>query len=230
MLPRTNITEPLQTLPSSRGALVRAFLLADPATPIAELYPPTAQYAGFNLLTLAAARAADGTLHFPHATRVSNGGARGPIALRALRQDERAAGALSNGIDAAGDAWPKVLIGRALFVSAVSADADDDDDEAALAARLFALLRTPPAEPVRAREELRRAVCVPPLVVGAGHYATRLATVLLIRRSGAARFVERDVWVDAPGGAGEPLLNSPEGAGDRIWEGRVEAPDVQIKV
>ncbi|KAJ6585490.1 NRDE protein-domain-containing protein [Mycena capillaripes] len=244
----TNITEPLQSLPSSRGDLSPAFLLAAPHTPLDVLYPPDAQYAGFNLLLLEAewqlspppATSTSRCLHFPHASLVSNGGAGGPLTSRPLRPDERATGGLSNGLHvggAGGEAWPKVVQGRALFEDAVkvhTADgAGEKDADAALAGRLFALLRTTAAEPVRVREELRNTICVSPLeihtkpsaaasapgdtsagansAVPAGpapnadkpapkYYATRTASVLVVRRSGEGLFVERDVWRLADGG------------------------------
>lgn len=234
----TNITEPYQRLPSSRGALAPAFLLGQPGTPLEELYPQ-ASYAGFNLLVLeaewdeaspaesvsisaAAPTSAVPTrlIHFPHASLVSNNGGGGPLAWRALRADERASGSLSNGLHVSGtggEAWPKVVQGRALFADAVRAHDEalredgkkEGDADAALAHRLFALLRTTAVEPVRAREELRRTICVSPLeihlngaqppssvpaLVKDKAYGTRTASVLLVRRSGEALFVERDVW------------------------------------
>ncbi|KAJ7490547.1 NRDE protein-domain-containing protein [Mycena latifolia] len=247
----TNITEPAQTIPSSRGDLVSAFLLADAQTSLDALYPPAGQYAGFNLLVLAAEREprtpgadAASRVHFPNATLLTNGGARGPIRTRVLSPAERENGGLSNGVDGAGaDAWPKVVQGRALFAEAVasvpalgpscSPDPDSGDQDAAaeaqdtlLAARLFALLRTTAREPIRAREDLRRTVCVAPLPVGEGSnkamYATRLATVLLVRRSGAARFAERDVWVRADAEEGGVRLVEP-GVGERLFRVKVRA-------
>jgi hypothetical protein len=188
-----------------------------------------------------------------------------------------------------------VVHGRALFAQAVTAhdealrgdagDAqkgdgnaygevkkqEDADADAALAGRLFALLRTTAAEPVRTREELRRTVCVRPLEIRAvnastapstpttstpaeptsandadgdptpttnkppAHYATRTASVLLVRRSGEALFVERDVWrlkVGALGGMqlyqdGEiggmdvPVWERKDGDGERVFRIRV---------
>lgn len=55
-------------------------------------------------------------------------------------------------------------------------------------------------ETVTDRAGLRRTVHVAPVAVppkdgkGEDLYATRLSTVLLIRRSGEALFVERDIW------------------------------------
>ncbi|KAJ6583910.1 DUF833-domain-containing protein [Mycena vulgaris] len=258
----TNITEPPQSLPSSRGALIPAFLLAppaSPATPLADeleaLYPPAAQYTGFNLLVLAAEWEGDALegdapkrLHFPRAALLTNRGARGPVEARLLTAEERACGGLSNGVDGPGRAgvaegragartvclrpWQgrlPALLGRLGPVGNGAGGADAEEDAAArdtaLAARLFALLRTTASDgaPIRAREDLRRTICVPPLginslslgsqsnatagpgsskeqtasplgtpapLTAANAYATRLATVLLVRRTGAALFVE----------------------------------------
>ncbi|KAJ7250053.1 NRDE protein-domain-containing protein [Mycena haematopus] len=266
----TNITESYQVLPSSRGALAPAFLLAQhPRTPLAEIFPQAA-YAGFNLLVLeaeweASASTSGRRLHFPHASLLSNGGAGGQLLSRPLRADERASGGLSNGLHVGGggagggEAWPKVVQGRALFDEvlrthdAASADVDAD---AALAKRLFALLRTTAAEPVRAREDLRRTICVEPfeIVLTGGTndtssslptppptptpppnkwYGTRTASVLLVRRSGEALFVERDVWrVGRGGGGGGVELyqggavggsgdGEGEGDGERVFRVRV---------
>ncbi|KAF7364785.1 hypothetical protein MVEN_00348500 [Mycena venus] len=255
----TNITEPYQSLPSSRGSLAPAFLLGKPRTPLETLYPQ-GSYAGFNLLVLEAEWEASSSsappqptasasisvsprLHFPHAFLVSNGGAGGQLLSRPLRAEERTSGGLSNGLhvtETGGEAWPKVAQGRTLFSDTVKAHDEalrrDDarDADAALAGRLFALLRTAAAEPVRAREELRRTICVRPLEISAKPrpdvnnaqtpdssasavpatingtgtpipstptiYGTRTASVLLVRRSGDALFVERDVWRLKPGG------------------------------
>ncbi|KAJ7069357.1 NRDE protein-domain-containing protein [Mycena amicta] len=246
----TNITEPPPSPapPASRGALAPAFLAAPRKTPLANLYPPDAHYAGFNLLVLEAESNED-TIYFPQdsASLVSNGGAGGKIATRVLRVDERVLGGLSNGIHVnqdgsgvgAGEAWPKVSFGRAQFSSAVDAFHHDleesqleDDDEAKdmlLTRKLFTLLRTPPAEPPRAKEELRNAICVPPLAIGVGanprqYYATRTATVLLVRRRGGqAVFVERDVYVWRQDEGGTVELNEGDD-GERVFRFRVGVP------
>ncbi|KAF7314789.1 hypothetical protein MKEN_00953000 [Mycena kentingensis (nom. inval.)] len=258
----TNITEipPSPPPPKSRGALVPAFLGAATApVPLEEVFPPDPQYAGFNLLVLQASReeGEGGGIRFD-ASLVSNGGAGGRIAARTLRRDERVVGGLSNGLHVdvnAGEQWPKVALGRAMFqevvaaagwreafsASASSGEAhgtqdSEDDPEMRLAEKLFALLRTPPEEPPQAREDLRKAICVPPLGLptGRGYYATRTATVLLVRRDGRAVFVERDVWrvkTGEPGadmqGEGEvaPELNEGTGeGGQRVFRVRVEVP------
>ena len=61
------------------------------------------------------------------------------------------------------------------------------------------LIRWRSPEPPRAREDLRNTIYVDPLMVQLGddeppeHYATRLSTVMLVRRDGQVLFVERDV-------------------------------------
>ncbi|KAF8215064.1 NRDE protein-domain-containing protein [Mycena galopus ATCC 62051] len=234
----TNITEPYQTHSTSRGSLASAFLLAPPHAPLEELFPQAA-YAGFNLLVLEAddtSPAASTKLHFRHTSLLSNGGAGGPLQSRPLRASERASGALSNGLHvsgAGGEAWPKVVQGRKLFADVLRAHDEAHDtvepvelsqeereaNDTELAARLFGILRT--TDPtVRAREELRRTVCVRPLektTLQAGAtgpadwYGTRTASVVLVRRSGEALFVERDVW----------RLKSEAEGGVELYEGGV---------
>lgn len=202
------------------------------------LYPPAAQYAGFNLLVLGAQWAPPSAssdaprLHFPHASLLTNNGARGAIVARALRPEERVCGGVSNAAESVGGGpWPKVAAGRPLFADAVAvesaADPDPDAQDTALAARLFALLRTTAAGPI-VRENLRQTICVPPIEVAVAvaggsrdYYATRLATVLLVRRDGSGVFVERDVWRAAGGGGVE--LAEP-GGGERRFPVQIEAP------
>lgn len=134
---RTNITEPGASYASSRGTLVAAFL-ADPrgdldlAGATTALTAQDAAYAGFNLLLLeplspfptatgpASATATDtdsATLAYD-ARLLTNGGGGGPIRARTLSDDECACGGISNGVDGeGGDAWPKVVHGRAALRS-----------------------------------------------------------------------------------------------------------------
>lgn len=133
---RTNITEPGAYYASSRGTLVSAFL-ADPrgdldlAGATTALTAQDAAYAGFNLLLLeplspfpitgpASTTATDtdsATLAYD-ARLLTNGGGGGPIRARTLSDDERACGGISNGVDGeGGDAWPKVVHGRAALRS-----------------------------------------------------------------------------------------------------------------
>ncbi|CAK5270653.1 unnamed protein product [Mycena citricolor] len=260
----TNITEPLQKRASSRGALAPAFLAAHPGTAPDALFPPGGQFAGFNLLLLEGSwgpASEDGlgsgsgsgsALAFDGAWIVSNSGAGGPVRCRALRTDERAIGGMSNGIHVAtadndndddGASWPKVLAGKELLARIAAAPtpppSDGSDPDTALAEQLFSLLCTTAPAPIRARQELRRTICVHPVDVSAGEkayapvggkheahgglgpapapplpvfYGTRTATVVLVRRDGSALFVERDVWRIAGEGAAARPVRAPPGS------------------
>ncbi|KAJ7643661.1 DUF833-domain-containing protein [Roridomyces roridus] len=200
----TNITETPQSLPSSRGELAPLFLLAPESPDIEKLYPSSAQYAGFNLLLLSASPSPDGRgLEFPapNVHLLTNNGARGPLTSRPLHANERRAGGLSNAAESAGGpAWAKVCAGVPLFSSVLEEfSATGERGEEKLTESLFELLRTEAPGP-HTRATLRTTICVPPVRVTSNPdtpgpwYATRTATVLLIRRDGRALFVERDVW------------------------------------
>ncbi|KAJ7019443.1 DUF833-domain-containing protein [Mycena alexandri] len=244
----TNITETPQTFSSSRGALPSTFLsAAAPRTPLQDMYALDVQYAGFNMLLLEGVWDDNKQLSFADASILSNDGAGKRLAFRSLRPDERALGGLSNGIHVGGvegEAWPKVVDGRALFAE-VSQSSNEEADDEELASHLFALLRTTAPNPPRAREELRQTICVQPIEIqtvnGNGivsapkYYATRTATVLLVRRTGEAFFVERDVWslkagaprgvhmyVDGKVGCDRTRNGSARaGAGERVFRVRV---------
>lgn len=130
---RTNITETGAKYASSRGTLVASFL-ADPrgdsdlasATAALTAQEQQPSYAGFNLLLLEPLLppAASLTTSTPAATAtailaydarlLTNHGGGGRVRARALSAAECACGGVSNGIDGAGgDAWPKVVQGRA---------------------------------------------------------------------------------------------------------------------
>lgn len=116
---RTNITEPTQTFPSSRGDLLSSFLSSPQSSHALEeevrrRVPCDARYAGFNLVLLAPAHPS------PHlsfdALYVTNHGAGGPITYRPLSDTQRHHTALSNGIDGHdADEWPKVQHGIHAF-------------------------------------------------------------------------------------------------------------------
>ncbi|GJE91591.1 NRDE family protein [Phanerochaete sordida] len=221
----TNITEEHRPYASTRGALASAFLLPDrPGEPmqdhLAHLLQENRAYAGFNLLLLdPRADAAQGLAY--DAAYVTNHGGGGPIAARPLSDDERRCGGLSNGVDGHGaEAWPKVRLGAAMFrdeLRGVTSATPEDD----LVARLFHLLTWRSDAPPRARAELRNTIHIEPLPVTAGGehalYGTRLSTVLLVRRDGAAAFFERDIWVlDAAGQA-----TRGDAAAQRVFRFRV---------
>jgi uncharacterized protein with NRDE domain len=162
---RTNITEPGASYASSRGTLLAAFL-ADPrgdlnlASATTALTAQDAAYAGFNLLLLeplsplptttgpASTTATDtdsATLAYD-ARLLTNGGGGGPIRARTLSDDERACGGVSNGVDGeGGDAWPKVVQGRAALQSILDEGSAGEgpkiaDADSYLAERLMDLL------------------------------------------------------------------------------------------
>lgn len=161
---RTNITEPGASYSSSRGALLTAFL-ADPRGDLDLAGATTAltaehiAYAGFNLLLLeplppllpttgpASTTTTDVATTLAYDARLlTNGGGGGPIRARTLSADERACGGISNGIDGeGGDAWPKVVQGRAALRSILDEGSAGEGPEIAdvdshLAERLMDLL------------------------------------------------------------------------------------------
>ena len=147
---RTNITEPVRKYTSSRGDLTAAFLV--PQTPGATLQAVIdaflavnrdRAYAGFNMLLLSPSRTASpgsGGLAFDGAILTNSGGG-GKITSRALSEDERLCGGLSNGLtDPGAPAWPKVEHGRTAFAHDVLDTLPRDATEAEIVERLFALL------------------------------------------------------------------------------------------
>jgi len=161
----------------------------------------TTSYAGFNLLLLepsvppGTTTTGDAGTELTYDARLlTNGGGGGRVRARTLSDAERASGGISNGVDGeGGDAWPKVVQGRATLRSVlvehrreveVEVDKDQDQvgegpssssggpdreiaDDAAdvhLAERLIELLTAhSPNPPPRVRAETRNAICVPPL-------------------------------------------------------------------
>ena len=162
---RTNITEPSASYASSRGTLLAAFL-ADPrgdldlAGATTALTAEHTAYAGFNLLLLeplppilpttgpARTTTTDNaaTSLAYDARRLTNDGGGGPIRARTLSDEECACGGISNGVDGqGGDAWPKVVQGRAalrriLDDGSVGGGPEIADADSHLAERLMDLL------------------------------------------------------------------------------------------
>ncbi|KAH7885478.1 NRDE protein-domain-containing protein [Phlebopus sp. FC_14] len=209
----TNITEPITKFNSSRGHLVSSFLTSELSLPLGEenirrLIPHDAKYAGFNLLLLAPSSPNWTRLSF-NARYVTNRGAGGPITYRPLTDAQRRYGGLSNGIDGEGaDEWPKLQRGldsmRAILDTLLPSSSEDE-----LTEQLFDLLTWRSSQLPRDRTELRNTVQVEPLVLSATDniYATRLSTVVLIRRNGEVLFIERDRWKLAQDG--RPYLADP---------------------
>jgi hypothetical protein len=99
----------------------------------------TTSYAGFNLLLLepgtttttttsGTGNAASAELTYD-ARLLTNGGGGGRIRARTLSDAERACGGMSNGVDGeGGDAWPKVVQGRAALRSILDEVEEDHKD------------------------------------------------------------------------------------------------------
>ncbi|PFH51209.1 hypothetical protein AMATHDRAFT_191686 [Amanita thiersii Skay4041] len=198
----TNITEPPTTFGTSRGSLVSSFLLSDSSHPLQDelgkIVPRDAKYSGFNLMLFAPVVNPDSTLSY-ESIFVTNHGGGGILTSRPLSVGERRCGGVSNGIDGAGSAdWPKVRRATHDFDVALQIlvpGASESD----LVDRLMEVLTWQCPEPVTQRSELCNTVHVVPVPIKLANepgalYGTRLSTVLLIRRDGQVRFVERDIW------------------------------------
>ncbi|KIK37551.1 hypothetical protein CY34DRAFT_92575 [Suillus luteus UH-Slu-Lm8-n1] len=214
----TNITEEYKTYGSSRGDLVASFLSSSreaeeegevEVEEEEDVIPRDGVYAGFNLLLLTPRRSEhEHALSF-NATLVTNHGGGSPLTQRALSPTEQAHGGLSNGIDGQGaESWPKIQHGLDLFTSVMSAVLPDTSEEQ-LADDLFSLLTWKSSQSPSARSELKNTVEVEPFIIpgSEGFYGTRLATVILVKRTGQVCFIERDRWmlVDA-----KPVLSASQ--------------------
>lgn len=196
----TNITEEYKPYGSSRGDLVAAFLSSEPEE---DVIPRDGAYAGFNLLLLIPAWSGH-TLSF-NGTFVTNHGGGGPLTHR----PSQPSGGISNGIDGQSpESWPKIQHGLDAFTSVMNA-ISPSTPEKELADNLFQLLTWKSSQPPSARSELRNTVEVEPFIMpgSQGFYGTRLATVILVKRTGDVYFIERDRWmlVDA-----KPVLSASQ--------------------
>jgi len=199
----TNITEPWKVHPASRGYLASSFLLSDPFLPLeAEVgrIIPQDSIAGFNLLLLGPTLRPDGSLHFD-SLFVTNHGGGGNVSSRPLSSEEQSCGCVSNAVDGTIPAWPKVDHAAQEF-SRLLYRLSPSMSEAELTDNLFEILSWRSPQPISSRTELRNTVHVAPFPIthetlptpGANLYGTRLSTVLLIKKSGEALFIERDIW------------------------------------
>lgn len=203
----TNITEEYKTYDSSRGDLVATFLSSNSEEDVHNLIPCDAKYAGFNLLLLTPSTRGEHDFSFD-GTYVTNHGGGGTLIDRPLTDAERRCGGMSNGIDNRGaEVWPKVQYGLHSFRSIMNA-VSPTTPEKELADNLFELLTWKSSQAPRARSELRNTVQVEPFIMQGSRefYGTRLSTVILVKRTGEALFIERDRWklVDA-----KPVLSDP---------------------
>ncbi|KAF5377933.1 hypothetical protein D9615_006716 [Tricholomella constricta] len=202
---RTNITEPVKAYEMSRGYLTSSILLSDSSESLEDqvgrIVPQDARFAGFNLLLLApSAPRPDGSLHFDPLF-VTNHGSGGIVTSRPLSTRERFCGCVSNAIDGLKDDWPKVQQATEKF-NDVLQTLSTGTTEAEFTDRLFDVLAWRSPEPVTQRSQLRNTVQVAPVPitlegvpnVGSNSYGTRLSTILFIKKSGHAVFIERDIW------------------------------------
>ncbi|KAJ7578154.1 NRDE protein-domain-containing protein [Mycena floridula] len=215
----TNITEPPQSLDSSRGSLVSSFLLSASSDSledeVARIIPRETKFAGFNLLLLAPVKSSASTVLEFDASFVTNGGAGGIQTSRPLSPEERSCSGFSNGVDGKGGAdWPKVKRGIRDFDSLLR----DEISESELVDRLFDLLSWQSPDAVSERSQLRNTIQVNPIPIILGdaeprYYGTRLSTVLLIRKNGQVLFVERDIWKMDHG-----KVSKGDPASDRVYQ------------
>ncbi|KAI0769102.1 DUF833-domain-containing protein [Trametes elegans] len=231
----TNITEPYRKYTSSRGDLTSSFLLPKDPKPTLQaeideflLENRGRAYAGFNLLLLSPSLAAGDPGRRPlslDGAFATNSGGGGPITARMLTQEERVCGGISNGVDHRGASeWPKVQHGIQTMGDLLNT-LPQDATEAEIVERLFALLTWRSEHAPLDRSELRNTILVDPVLIGEAPgqqspepYGTRLSTVILIRRDGAALFIERDIWtVDEHG---RPARGDP--GRDRVFRFQIE--------
>jgi len=205
----TNITEPYAIYKTSRGALPSGFLSSPSPDPLNQhvlslVTPPSEHYAGFNLLLLspAASTPSDSSLLSYEGAYISNSGGGGQITGQMIELgQEKGRGGISNGIEGdKGGPWEKVTQGSEMLEEILrKRQSLRDESENELLEDMFKLLSTQNSTPPRTRVELRTTIHVSPTNIPNlqgenSPYATRLSTVLLVRRDGRALFVERDMW------------------------------------
>ncbi|KZV66835.1 DUF833-domain-containing protein [Peniophora sp. CONT] len=195
----TNITEPLGIWPSSRGALIASFLLGEGSVASAGslLEQQETAYAGFNMMLFAPTDVPGGSLEY-EGRLVTNHTGGGKIRVRELESSECASGGVSNGVDGrGGNTYPKICEGVSALKQALQ-DAGTDEDK--LISCLLELLTSQAHPPPRDSQGRAASISIAP-IPGAPQYGTRVSTVVLVRRDGRARFIERDRWTLQPDGS-----------------------------
>jgi len=194
----------LKTYPSSRGFLASSFLLSDaslrlPLEAQVGRITPQGAIGGFNLILLGPASRPDGSLCFD-SLWVTNNGAGGQVTSRPLSSGEQTCGCVSNAVDGTNPPWPKVDHATQEF-SDLLHKLSPSTSEAELTDKLFKILCWRSPKLITDRTELRNTVHVTPFPItqpgttGSDmQYGTRLSTVLLVKKSGEALFIERDIW------------------------------------
>ncbi|KAL4081170.1 NRDE protein-domain-containing protein [Scleroderma citrinum] len=227
----TNITEETNAkFVHSRGYLVSSFLAPRPPsqperTPNTD---PDARYAGFNLLLLVPQGSAQPNPSLSYdAYLVTNHGAGGEITYRPLTRAERRYGGQSNGVDGrGGEGWFKVKKGLDGLQDVIKLGEDGDAvpkvAEDKIIEELFELLTWTSPVPPTCRRDLRNTIQVDPIAIATpthsppakDYYATRLATVVLIKRTGEVVFIERDRWMMPPAASSVPTAPEVDSAAE----------------
>ncbi|KAH7097632.1 DUF833-domain-containing protein [Auriculariales sp. MPI-PUGE-AT-0066] len=237
----TNIREDHKHFQLSRGELASSFLLNNSTTVeeyVGALTAKSPQYAGFNLLLLSPSSASKNEALKLDVALVTNHGGGGHLSHRQLTQHEHVCGGLSNAVDGS-DNWPKVADGTHILRDLISTDfsaMSHAEQDASLVNHLLRTLSEEHVDPIHAREDLRKTIRVPPLYVRSVPtllgstaqakpieaatqlnlwYATRLTTIILIRRDGEVLFLERDIYkLPASGENHVPPVNM---SNDQTW-------------
>ncbi|KAI6151439.1 NRDE protein-domain-containing protein [Pisolithus thermaeus] len=195
-------------------------------------------YAGFNLLLLSPRFAHSSTSVITYdAFLATNRGAGGQITYRPLSLAERQYGGLSNGSDGyGGKEWVKVKKGLEILRTVVGGP---DHSEDKIIEELFELLTWTPPTPPTSRAELCNTIQVDPILMPTSentldrngneptqppqrYYATRVATVILVKRTGEVVFIERDRWIKQREERKPVLASTSSLATQRVYRFRLD--------
>lgn len=94
--------------------------------------------------------------------------------------------------------WPKVGLGKKLLTEAIDRSTEEKWSQDVLIERLFEILSTDtyPKESTDMIHDLRKSIFIPKLAVKTAlgeAYGTRTQTVILVKRSGGVKYIERNV-------------------------------------